>query len=77
MNVYEKLIAIQSELKAPKSQYNNFGKYAYRNCEDILEALKPLLKEHKSTIYIADEIAKAKRNIEYYEGIIKILEESN
>ena len=56
MNVYEKLIAIQSELKAPKSQYNNFGKYAYRNCEDILEALKPLLKEHKSTIYIADEI---------------------
>ena len=56
MNVYEKLIAIQSELKAQKSQYNSFGKYAYRNCEDILEALKPLLKEHKSTIYIADEI---------------------
>ena len=56
MNVYEKLIAIQSELKAPKNQYNNFGKYAYRNCEDILEALKPLLKEHKSTIYISDEI---------------------
>ena len=56
MNVYEKLIAIQSELKAPKSQYNNFGKYAYRNCEDILESLKPLLKEHKSTIYISDEI---------------------
>ena len=59
MNVYEKLIAIQSELKAPKSQYNNFGKYAYRNCEDILEALKPLLKEHKSTIYISDEIVTA------------------
>ena len=56
MNVYEKLIAIQSELKAPNSQYNNFGKYAYRNCEDILESLKPLLKEHKSTIYISDEI---------------------
>ena len=56
MNVYEKLAAIQSELKAPKNQYNNFGKYAYRNCEDILEALKPLLKEHKSTIYISDEI---------------------
>ena len=56
MNVYEKLIAIQSELKAPKSQYNSFGKYAYRNCEDILESLKPLLKEHKSTIYISDEI---------------------
>ena len=56
MNVYEKLIEIQSELKAAKRKYNKFGKYAYRNCEDILEALKPLLKEYKSTIYIADEI---------------------
>ena len=56
MTVYDTLIAIQSELNAAKSQYNNFGKYAYRNCEDILEALKPILKEHKSTIYISDEI---------------------
>ena len=40
MTIYEKLIKVQNELKAPKSQYNNFGKYAYRNCEDIQEALK-------------------------------------
>ena len=40
-NVYMKLVEVQNKLKAPKNQYNNFGKYAYRNCEDILEALKP------------------------------------
>ena len=44
MNIYEKLSNIQQELKAPKNQYNSFGGYAYRSCEDILEAVKPLLK---------------------------------
>ncbi|WP_349769252.1 ERF family protein, partial [Hungatella sp. SL.1.14] len=38
MNVYEKLLKVQQELKVPKSQYNLFGKYYYRNCEDIQEA---------------------------------------
>jgi hypothetical protein len=42
---------IQSELKAPKGQYNSFGKYNYRSCEDILEALKPLLKAHKAELF--------------------------
>lgn len=56
MKVYEKLIAIQSELKAPKGQYNNFGKYAYRNCEDILEALKPILNKAKATLILSDEV---------------------
>jgi hypothetical protein len=41
----KELILIQSELKAPKNQFNAFGKYKYRSCEDILEALKPLLSE--------------------------------
>lgn len=54
--MYEKLIKIQSELKAPKGQYNNFGKYNYRNCEDILEALKPLLKEVGLFLTITDEV---------------------
>jgi hypothetical protein len=52
----KELLNIQSELKAPKSQYNNFGKYKYRNCEDVLEALKPLLKKNKCTLYISDNI---------------------
>ena len=56
MNVHEKLLTVQTELKAPKSQFNKFGNYAYRNAEDILEALKPLLLEVKATNTISDEI---------------------
>ena len=55
-NVYLKLVKVQNELKAPKSQFNKFGNYAYRNCEDILEALKPLLNEVKAIVNISDEI---------------------
>ena len=44
-NIYEKLAIIQQDLKAPKNQYNSFGDYKYRSCEDILEAVKPLLKK--------------------------------
>lgn len=50
------LVQIQSELKAPKGQFNKFGGYNYRNCEDILEAVKPLLKKHNLTITISDDI---------------------
>lgn len=56
MNVYEKLLDVQSKLKAPKSQYNSFGKYNYRNCEDILEAAKPLCKAVNAVCYLTDEI---------------------
>ena len=49
------LRSIQCELKAPKGQYNSFGKYSYRSCEDILEAVKPLLDKYKATVYITDE----------------------
>ena len=51
-----KLMNIQQELKAPKGQYNDFGKYAYRSCEDILEAVKPLLKKEKVALTISDEL---------------------
>jgi len=56
MNLYEKLVNIQGRLKAPKNQRNNFGKYNYRSCEDILEAVKPLLLEHKLVLTITDNI---------------------
>ena len=56
LNFYQKLSDIQLRLKAPKNQYNNFGKYSYRNCEDILEAVKPLLNEHQLYINISDSI---------------------
>ena len=56
MTIYEKLKVIQTKLKAPKSQYNNFGKYNYRSLEDITEAVKPLLDEVGATLIISDEI---------------------
>jgi hypothetical protein len=52
----KELIAIQSELKAPKNQFNAFGKYKYRSVEDILEALKPLLLKYECTLIIEDEV---------------------
>ena len=52
----KELIAIQSELKAPKSQFNKFGGYKYRKAEDILEAIKPLLNKQKCTLTITDDI---------------------
>lgn len=58
MSTIEKLLAVQAELKAPKGQYNSFGKYKYRSCEDILEAVKPLLKKHGATITINDELVQ-------------------
>ena len=56
LTFHERVIAIQSELKAPKSQYNSFGKYSYRNQEDILEAVKPLLNKYGLSLTITDEI---------------------
>ena len=52
----KKLIAIQHDLKAPKGNYNSFGKYKYRSCEDILEAVKPLLAREECTLTITDDI---------------------
>ena len=56
MNLNEKLNWIQTNLKAPKNQNNDFGHYKYRSCEDILEALKPLLKEAMASLIITDDI---------------------
>jgi hypothetical protein len=56
MDLKGKLILIQNDLKAPKNQYNSFGKYKYRSCEDILEGLKPVLKKHNTSLKISDDI---------------------
>lgn len=50
------LSSIQTELNAPKNQRNNFGNYNYRSCEDILEGLKPLLKEYECSVVVSDEM---------------------
>ena len=54
--IYEKLLAVQNELKAPKDKKNNFGGYNYRSCEGILEAVKPLLQEQGLMLTIKDEV---------------------
>ena len=56
MAVYDKLAIIQKKLKCEKSQYNSFGKYKYRSCEDILKAVKPLLDETKTVLTLSDEL---------------------
>ena len=56
MNIFEKLSAIQNELKAPKNQYNSFGKYNFRSCEDILEGVKPLCRKYRTTLIIGDTL---------------------
>ena len=56
MNIYEKLLKVQTELNAPKNRRNSFGKYNYRSCEDILEAVKPLLAKNKASVFIQDSI---------------------
>lgn len=54
--IHEKLLQIQLALKVPKGQYNNFGNYDYRSCEDILEAIKPVLKEQNCTLTLSDTV---------------------
>lgn len=54
----KELLQIQSELKAPKGQYNSFGKYKYRSCEDILEAVKPLCVKYGVILTLSDEIVQ-------------------
>lgn len=55
-NIYQKMVEVQSELKAPKDKENTFGKYKYRSAEGILEAVKPLLKENELVISVDDSI---------------------
>lgn len=65
------LSKIQSELNAPKSQYNNFGKYNYRSCEDILGAVKPLLAGHGIVLTMCDEMKSVGDRI-YVEATVKV-----
>ena len=58
LNIYEKLHHIQQELNAPKNQYNKFGGYAYRSCEDIYNAVKPLLKKYNCALTLSDELVQ-------------------
>ena len=58
ISILSKLLSIQNELKAPKNQYNKFGKYNYRSCEDILEAIKPLCLKYGAVVLIDDYVSQ-------------------
>ena len=58
MNIYEKLAAVQQELKAPKDKKNTYAGYNYRNAEGILEAAKPVLAKHNATIILSDDVCE-------------------
>jgi hypothetical protein len=70
------LLNIQSELKAPKNQYNSFGKYKYRSTEDILEAVKPLLLKYGCVMIISDSIHE-KAGIIFCESLIKFVDKDD
>ena len=65
---HERVIAVQTELKAPKNQYNSFGKYSYRNQEDILESVKPLLAKYNLSLTITDEVKSIEGALPYIEA---------
>lgn len=58
VSIFERLAAVQRNLKAPKNQYNSFGKYKYRSCEDIIEAAKPLCIENGLVLTLGDEVTQ-------------------
>ena len=66
------LSEIQTELKAPKGQRNNFGNYAYRSAEDILEAVKPLLKKHNCALILSDDVVSIEGRV-YVKSIALLL----
>ena len=76
MTIYKKIMNVQSELKAPKGNYNSFGKYSYRSAEDILEAVKPLLKKEGLAISISDDIVMIGDRF-YVKSTVKLIDIEN
>ena len=73
MGIYEKLLTLQEKLKVPKGQYSDFGGYYYRNCEDITEAVKPLLAEVKAVLLLTDDIVNVGGRI-YVKAVAKLVD---
>ena len=71
--IYAALQAVQRDLKAPKGQFNSFGKYKYRSCEDIVEAVKPLLNENGLILVMADEVIEVGGRI-YIKATSKVID---
>lgn len=74
MNIYEKLMNVQQELKAPKGKWNSFGKYNYRSCEDILDAVKPILKKNKLVLQLTDAVIPASETRFYVKATARLID---
>jgi hypothetical protein len=74
--MHDKLVKIQKELKAPKNQFNAFGKYKYRSCEDIIEAVKPLLHAEGLVLRISDMVVCV-GNKNYVESTVTVSDGHN
>lgn len=70
------LVKIQAELKAPKNQTNNFGKYKYRSAEDIIEAVKPILNKYGTALVVSDEVVQVGDRI-YIKATATLLDETD
>ena len=75
-DIYTKLAAIQHDLEAPKSQYNEFGKYRYRSCEDILQAVKPLLSATKTVLLLDDTMVEVGGRV-YVKATARLIDTEN
>lgn len=73
MNIAAKLVQIQRELKAPKSQFNSFGKYHYRSCEDICEAAKPICAKYNTALVLCDEVVEIGGRF-YVKSVAKLID---
>ena len=76
MGIYEKLLTVQQNLKAAKGHYSDFGGYYYRSCEDITEAVKPLLTEVKAVLLLTDEIVTVGDRI-YVKAVARLVDVEN
>ena len=76
-SLVEKMVRIQSDLKAPKNQTNTFGKYKYRSCEDIVEAAKPLLEREGLFMMISDKVAFHSEHRCYVEATVTVMDGEN
>lgn len=74
--IYAALQAVQRELKAPKGQYNSFGKYNYRSCEDIVEAVKPLLNEQGLILTMSDDVICVADRV-YIKAVCRVVDVAN
>lgn len=76
IDFYKKVSMIQVEINAPKSQWNAFGKYSYRNCDDIMQAIKPHLKKHELHLLMNDEVTFVLDRV-YVKAVVTITDGTN